>query len=350
MTAELNAAFNFTDLGGLGALRREAAQDSPEARRVVAQQFESMFLSLVLSSMRGAAEIDGGLVDNDRLRLAQDMHDRQLALTLSQGRGIGLAESILRQLGDAPPAASRSGGADPAARALRFAMPARAGEPGGPTTRKDREAGAITAAPRSPHRVPASGVSTRGQPRASVPASPERFVADAWPYARRAAERLGVPAEVLIAQAALETGWGEHMIRDASGASSFNLFGIKAGSSWPGRRISVQTLEFVGGVPERRRDAFRAYDSLAESFEDYVALVRGQTRYRAALEAEDARAYVEALQDGGYSTDPRYADKIMAIVERGLPGGRAQAAAAPADNDVTRLTSAVGRAPAGDGT
>src|SRR5690606_26143282 len=98
------------------------------------------------------------------------------------------------------------------------------------------------------------------------------------------------------------------------------------------------------GVPERRRDAFRAYGSPAESFADYVALVEGQPRYRSALEADGARDYVRALQDGGYSTDPRYADKIMAIVERGLPGLPAQAASARADNDVTRLAAETGRA------
>jgi peptidoglycan hydrolase FlgJ len=362
VTAELGAAFNFTDLGGLAALRREAAQDTPEARRVVAQQFESLFLGLMLGTMRGAAEIDGGLVDNERLRLSQDMHDRQLALTLSQGGGIGLADSILRQLGDAPPAAFRPQVDFP--RAAPFyrsglapeAAPARlpAGHAGGTSggmSGEDarRDIARLGAAQRS------AGIDATGRDAST---SREQFIAATWPHARRAAAKLGVPAEVLVAQAALETGWGKHTIRDASGRSTFNVFGIKTGSGWSGRRVTVPTLEFVDGVPERRRDAFRAYGSVADSFDDYVVLVSGQPRYRAALEATDARRYMRALQDGGYSTDPRYADKIMAIVDQGLirrevarqglPDPRAQAAAAGADTNVTGLASDRGRAAGGD--
>lgn len=285
MTAAIDASFNFTDLQGLSALRREAAADTSEARRAVAQQFEALFLQLMLSQMRNASSVDGGLIDQDKMRLHQDMLDNQMALTLSQGRGIGLADSILSQL-DGPPA-----------------------------------------------RVAPMTTALQTVPLAAD--DPATFVDSIWPHAQHAARRLGVDPEVLVAQAALETGWGRSMPKDEQGRPSFNLFGIKAGSSWEGPRVNVSTLEYVDGVPERRREPFRVYSSPAESFADYVALLQRSPRYRQALEAGSVEGFAAGLQAGGYATDPHYADKLVDIVRRGLPGRGAQVAAAAADSTNT---------------
>lgn len=294
MTATVNAAATFTDLQGLAALRREAAGDTPEARRAVAQQFESLFLQMMLKQMRDANAIDGGLIDQDRMRFHQDMLDNQLAVSLSQGRGIGLADSILRQLDGNP---GRSVMAAPAQTA-----PARPAE--------------TTALP------------WRGD-------DPEAFVAGIWPHAERAGRALDVPTEVIVAQAALETGWGRSVIADEQGRTSFNLFGIKAGANWGGDKVSVSTLEFVDGVPERRREPFRAYGSMAEGFADYVRLLAGNARYQGAVAASDVEGFARGLQAGGYATDPDYADKLIAIVRRGLPGRESQELLRAADTHVT---------------
>ncbi len=136
------------------------------------------------------------------------------------------------------------------------------------------------------------------------------------PHARRAAQALGVAPEVLIAQAALETGWGRAMIRHPNGENSFNLFGIKANEEWQGSRVTVPTIEFVDGVMERRQSAFRAYPSASESFEDYVDLIRNSSRYQSArANASDPAAYVHGLQAAGYATDPDYAEKVLAVME-----------------------------------
>jgi peptidoglycan hydrolase FlgJ len=187
------------------------------------------------------------------------------------------------------------------------------------------------------------------------PETPEAFVAQLWPHAQRAARRLGVPAEVLVAQAALETGWGRHMIRDASGGPSFNLFGVKAAGDWQGRQASVSTLEFINGVPERRREPFRVYSGLGESFADYVRLIESRPRYAEARAATTAAEYARQLQAAGYATDPDYATKIIAIVERGLPGRPAAVADVPRDQVHTRAAdiqtsglAAPARAVAGD--
>lgn len=316
MRADLQGSFNFTDLQGLGALRREAREDTPEARRVVAQQFEALFLNQLLKQMRDAtAVIDSGLVDRDRMRFHEDMLDQQMALTLSQGRGIGLADAILRQIGGEPaetrPAAPVSSPNAPAATAPMLPADARHGRAGG------LQPAAVI------REAPAPEAMFRARAAASepfAPDTPEDFVDALWPYAEGAARRLGVPAEVLVAQAALETGWGRHMIRDAAGQNSFNLFGIKATGGWEGRQARVSTLEFINGVPERRQEPFRVYDGLAQSFEDYVRLIESRPRYAEARAATTVAEYARALQAGGYATDPEYAEKIIAIVERGLPG------------------------------
>lgn len=294
MTATVNSAGTFTDLQGLAALRREAAGDTPEARRAVAEQFESLFLQMMLKQMRDASAIDGGLIDQDRMRFHQDMLDNQLSVSLSQGRGIGLAESILRQLDGHGVA----------------------------------HAGARSPAPARPAAAAVAELPWRGD-------DPESFVASIWPHAERAGRALDVPAEVIVAQAALETGWGRSVISDGQGRSSFNLFGIKAGPGWDGPRVAVSTLEYVDGVPERRREPFRAYADIADGFADYVRLLESSGRYRDAVAARDVEGFARGLQAGGYATDPEYANKIIDIVRRGLPGRDAQVLRVAADTDAT---------------
>jgi flagellar protein FlgJ len=150
----------------------------------------------------------------------------------------------------------------------------------------------------------------------STPTSPEEFVQQLWPCAQEAGKALGIDPKHLLAQAALETGWGKSLPCDVDGTPSFNFFGIKAGTSWRGDSVSARTLEFEGGVPVPQKAKFRAYDSPAESFRDYVDVLRNNPRYADALNTgSDAKAFANALQRGGYATDPRYAMKIETIVQ-----------------------------------
>jgi flagellar protein FlgJ len=146
--------------------------------------------------------------------------------------------------------------------------------------------------------------------------SPEDFLRAFRPLAERAARRLGVQPDVLLAQAALETGWGQHVTRGRQGPSN-NLFNIKAGPDWPGARVAVATVEYRDGVAVREHAEFRAYESVEGSFDDYVDFIESNPRYRRALErAADGEHYLRELQDAGYATDPAYADKILSIVNR----------------------------------
>ena len=147
------------------------------------------------------------------------------------------------------------------------------------------------------------------------PATPENFVRELLPHARQAADELGTKPEVLIAQAALETGWGQHMIRSQDGTNSFNLFGIKADAGWQGARALTDTVEYRDGLMRRERAPFRAYDSLADSFSDYVDFLKSNPRYREALnQGDDAPAFARALSEAGYATDPDYSNKINRIM------------------------------------
>jgi flagellar protein FlgJ len=146
--------------------------------------------------------------------------------------------------------------------------------------------------------------------------SPGEFVAAMLPMAEQAAQRLGVDPNYLVAQAALETGWGKHMQRGNDGNSSYNLFGIKS-HGWKGASASAQTSEFVNGRFVRQTDSFRKYDSFAQSFNDYVSFLQQNPRYEKALQAAgNAESYVRELQRAGYATDPDYAAKISRIARQ----------------------------------
>lgn len=268
-----------TDMQRLRELKAQATQDAPGALEAVAQQFEALFIGMLLDSMR-AATIEGGLDGSGETELYQQLFDRQVATNIAAGGGLGIARLLVEQLSrDLPEVA--------------------AGEPGPPA------AGA-----------PAAGAGrAHGGPDA-VEVSPGRFIREVLPHARRAAEELGVDPMALLAQAALETGWGGRLPRRADGRSSLNVFGVKAGDSWRGERAVAGTLEFAQGVAVRRRDQFRAYGSLGEAFADYVRLLGSSPRYAEARAAGgDPQRYAQALQEAGYATDPRYAAKIRAILE-----------------------------------
>lgn len=282
----------YTDFQGLAGLRARAKDNDRQALREVAGQFEALFVQMMMKSMRDAS-LGEGLLDSEAGDTYQGMFDRQIAIELSKGQGLGLAEMMVRQLSRGPEAAA------PVSPAVQSPAP------------RFTPASGETAVQRSGDRPPALKAQADWRP-----ASPAEFVNDLWPHARQAARRLGVGPEVLIAQAALETGWGQSMIRGADGRNSFNLFGIKADARWQGERVLTDTVEYRDGLMRKERAIFRAYDSPAESFADYADFIRSHPRYRLALErAADAGAYTRALQQAGYATDPDYASKIDRIIQ-----------------------------------
>lgn len=282
MTAPVADPSLYANLSGLAALKRDARAADPNALREVARQFESLFAKMMLSSMR-AASFGDSLFGSDQQEFYQGLFDDQLAMELTKGRGLGLADLLVEQL-------TRAG-----------------------LVPKSAEAGMdVKGAPGSAESPSAaSSTSTR-----AIAPSPEAFIRELWPCAQEAARDLGVDPKHLLAQAALETGWGRHVPCDANGNPTFNLFGIKAGANWSGSTVTVRTLEFESGLPVPKYERFRAYSSVAEGFRDYVSLLRENPRYADALHTGgDTEAFANALQRGGYATDPAYAQKLTAIAQ-----------------------------------
>ena len=292
------AAFSdvYLDLGRIGELRSAAARESPEALEAVAKQFEGIFLKMVLKSMREASFGDP-LFDTESSGLYRDLYDHQLALELSKGRGLGIADMLVRQLRGFLP-----GAAEDAAEGDKAPL---------------SDAEALQRNPALLAVRPAPG----GEVHEPEFSSKESFLQTLGGLATRTAKALGVDPLLMLAQSALETGWGQHILRRPDGTSSHNLFGIKAGGRWDGDRVSAGTLEYADGVAARQRAQFRSYGSFEESFQDYVALLQGSPRYAEALSrAADPEAFMNGLQQAGYATDPRYAEKVLRIWREELSG------------------------------
>jgi flagellar protein FlgJ len=148
----------------------------------------------------------------------------------------------------------------------------------------------------------------------AVAADRQAFVDSIAPWAREAADQLGVAPELVAAHAALESGWGQRPLRNADGSTSNNLFGIKAGASWNGDVAESATTEYVGGAALKTSARFRSYPDQASAFRDYARVLSDNPRFRAALGAgSDAQAFAGALAKGGYATDPAYAAKLMRL-------------------------------------
>jgi flagellar protein FlgJ len=276
----------YTDLSGLSKLKRAAGANDPKAIRAVAEQFESMFTRMMLKSMRDAVGPDPMFGSNQE-QMYQGMADDQLSVQLSKGKGLGLADMLVRQLqkmgvkgaGQATGAAGNAAGTGGAKAAAAY---------------------------RATQNVPSTSVTSD--------VTKTNFVRGLWPQAQDAGTLLGVDPRHLIAQAALETNWGQNLPKDSSGVTSNNLFGVKASADWTGATVSNGTQEFQNGIASNTAAQFKAYATPTQSFQDYVALLRNNPRYSAALNTgSDVHAFASALQRGGYATDPDYANKIAAV-------------------------------------
>jgi flagellar protein FlgJ len=286
-------ANTYSDPNGLAALKKDP--NSPQALRAVAQQVDALFLQMMLKSMRDASAAVGES-DSNEMSMYQDMFDKQIALTMSQHQGLGLGSLLTRQLGAN-------------------------GAPSVPAPADPRATGAAPAAPRSAptQAVPIQRVpSATAAPPTSMTQSASEFVDQVLPTIRVAAEGLGVNPLGLLAQAALESGWGKRMPRTADGRLSLNLFGIKADANWGGARATASTLEYSGGIATLKHTVFRAYGSIEESVKDFANLLTNSPRYRQALnQGVDPHGYARSMGGSGYATDPHYANKLSDILNSG---------------------------------
>ena len=353
----------YTDFSHFETLRKDARENNPQAIQAVAKKLEGVFLNMMLGSMREANQLfsQDSLFSSKDVQFYQQMLDQQLSSTLSQGKGIGLADAIVRQLESIqgrpyqPEVNSENDAVDlqkispDLARYRVMALPAverseivklpevNAVEPSVSKMEKTQQdigsaiASVNTATlidkelpqmkvKETSDRVNEKVVDSIQTKKDFSPISPEDFVNRIAPYARRSAATLNVPVEGIIAQAALETGWGRYTMKHADGSNALNFFGIKANKSWQGERVNVTTLEYRNGVAAKEPASFRSYANLDEAFQDYSNFLLQNPRYHQALQTirsnSDAKQWGYQLQQAGYATDPNYGKKIASIVSR----------------------------------
>lgn len=287
------------DIANLDSLRRKAVNGEEgaeqEALNAAAKQFEAIFTSMLFKSMRDAnSTFESGLMDSQNQQFYRQMMDDQMASELSASGSLGLADMIVAQLSTGQVDNETANNRNPDFEAMMDKV----------SRIREERANAPTE------------MRAIGEEQASTFDSPESFVASMSPYAEKAAQALGVDSSLLLAQAALETGWGQKVINNSRGSSN-NLFNIKADRSWAGNKMSTQTLEYHQGVPVQERAAFRSYANFEESFNDYVRFLNQNPRYTTALKHNgDDEAFIRGIHDAGYATDPDYADKVLSVKRR----------------------------------
>lgn len=356
----------YTDLNRLSSLKH-GDRDSDANVRKVAQEFESLFISEMLKASRKASDVlaDDNPMNTQTVKQYRDMYDQQLAVSMSrEGGGIGLQDVLVRQLSKnkSTPANTspfpRNEGSAPALWGNKVAEPVHAAQSASrndvaalnsrrlalPGKLTDRLLAGIVPSATNPaattntaavpardgqqvaqsFAVPEGGLRITGRAMAQPPLAPKKafsdsdeFVATMLPMAEQAAKRIGVDPRYLVAQAALETGWGKSVMRNSDGSSSHNLFGIKASGNWEGDSARAITSEFRDGQFVKETAAFRSYDSYQDSFHDLVSLLQNNSRYQEAVKAADKpEQFVQELQKAGYATDPNYASKISQIARQ----------------------------------
>ncbi len=294
----------YTDFAGLAEMRARSRVDPQASLRKVAKQFEGIFIQMMLKSMRDASMGDD-IFDSDQSKLYRDMFDKQIALDMASGKGIGIADTLVRQLSRNKSGHEAATSYPATAQQRQFEVP---------------EAGKILP-PQNLETPGASGTESHNDADTTKDISQfknaDEFRRYLMPYAEKAAAKLGVSPELLVSQAALETGWGKAIATRPDGSSSYNLFNIKADHRWQGDRIVKTTLEYDNGIAKYEKASFRAYHSYADSFNDYVNFLRSNSRYADALQWHgDNQRFIKGLQQAGYATDPNYADKVMDIFYR----------------------------------
>lgn len=298
-------SYNYYDFASLKELKADAKDNKEEQLKVIASQLESVFLQLVMKNMQDANDaFKSDLFSREQEDFYRDMLNQQMSLSLSKAGGIGLADMIVKQL-QGPEKSS----ALPVMRTTEAPFASNNAQQTLSVTMQKRDVQPVNESIVEQKQVPL-------KPEETIEAKTDinHFVKTVMPFAKQVAKMIGIDPKLLVAQSALETGWGKHMIRDGNQVDSHNLFGIKAAVSEP-NKVAVTTTEYVNQQPVKEVAEFKSYDSMLESFLDYVALLQTKRYEKALANVEDPKMFLNELQNAGYATDPQYANKVFAIYE-----------------------------------
>jgi flagellar protein FlgJ len=298
---------NANDIQGLDKLRRAAQSGDDAALQEAAKQFEAIFVQMMLKSMRKAQDVmadKDSPFNSEQVKFYRDMHDQQLATDMSNSGSIGLADIIVKQL-------SKGGNGFTPASVIR--------NDGNLSDINRHSAKSIQQAQQialPEQRLPQTAASNAGYKDAAF-SDQNEFLDALYPVAQQVAKELGIEPKALLAQAAVETGWGQYMMHTEKG-NTHNLFGIKAGNGWQGDTVKVNTIEFEQGLAAPKKAEFRAYNSFDDAMQDYASFVKENPRYKQALQnTGDPKRYFDELQQAGYATDPTYAQKVISVLNSG---------------------------------
>lgn len=285
------------DIAGLDKLRKQAVEGDESSEKAAltaaAKQFEAIFTSMLFKSMRDAnSTFESGLMDSQNQQFYRQMMDEQMSSELSSSGSLGLADMIVAQLSSGSVENQNAANQHTDFEAMMKKVDG---------ARQARSAESVIAS------------ETIQAPQKHSFDSPESFVGSMRPYAEKAAKALGVDSSLLLAQAALETGWGQKLVSNSRGSSN-NLFNIKADKSWSGDKVATQTLEYHQGIPVKEQAAFRSYSNFEDSFNDYVRFLNQNPRYTTALRhGGNDEQFIRGIHQAGYATDPNYADKVLRV-------------------------------------
>ncbi|MFZ6767238.1 flagellar assembly peptidoglycan hydrolase FlgJ [Undibacterium sp. Di26W] len=287
------------DSKSLDELKQSARNNSPDAIKGAAKQFEALFMNMMLKSMRQAGGQDGPM-DNEQSRMYTSMLDQQLSQTMAK-KGVGLADVLVRQLSN-----------NAMNQALESDNPGNTGSASGASSIRGLNSYLDNL---KFEQQPANAPKTAFTGPNHVREFQEKLTA----HAEQASQETGIPAKFMLGQAALESGWGRREIKSADGSASHNIFGMKATKGWKGKTVDAVTTEYVNGVAQRKVEKFKAYDSYADAFKDYAKLITKNPRYENVMaNAKDATSFAYGLQKAGYATDPEYANKLTKIIKQSL--------------------------------
>ncbi|HHC4953381.1 TPA: flagellar assembly peptidoglycan hydrolase FlgJ [Escherichia albertii] len=280
------------DAQSLNELKAKASEDPAANIRPVARQVEGMFVQMMLKSMREALPKEG-LFSSEHTRLYTSMYDQQIAQQMTAGKGLRLAEMMVEQMTPAQPLPDEAQPAAP----MKYSLET--------VARYQNQT--------------FSQLVQKAVPRNyddSLPGDSKAFLAQLSLPAQLASQQSGVPHHLILAQAALESGWGQRQIRRENGEPSYNLFGVKASGNWKGPVTEITTTEYENGEAKKVKAKFRVYRSYLEALSDYVGLLTRNPRYAAVTTAASAEQGAQALQDAGYATDPHYARKLTCMIQQ----------------------------------
>jgi len=301
-----NGLSNQLNVFDLQSLRRQthSTVSKDVSLEQAAKQFEGIFLRQLLTSMRKVNDLfkKDNVFDSKTSDFYQGMWDDQISSSLSNSNNAtSISSLMIKQLGSAPQKSFS-----------QFKLPSKTLAVTHPNPAVIKASARLDGSINQLDKAEKSSQPTTTEPLFF--ATKQQFLDVLYPKAKLAAEKIGGSAKALLAQIALETGWGKNIIQKDKTTSSKNLFNIKQKQNWTGEVTQKKTVEFDGQQFNLEQASFRVYQDFTQSFEDFVNFISSKQRYQSVIDhAADPKQYFKQLQQSGYATDPEYATKIEKI-------------------------------------